>query len=134
VPILRINALAYWDSLLADLRDDALPLLRSAHHTLHALRLAATREPWRSEDLPSTLARLADDVAECRDLIARVTLSDLRDAVLPKLRSVHCLLAALSLSVARDMVLVEELPHALEELADKVKKCRDLIDRATCGR
>jgi hypothetical protein len=83
-------------------------------------------------DLGSALAALADDIAECRDQIARVP-HELRDAVLPKLCSAHCLLGGLSLEVTRDIVLVEELPHALGDLADKIEACRDLVDGATQG-
>jgi hypothetical protein len=116
---------------LVDLRDTVLPRLRSARYILHSTSLAVAREPWRSEDLPAALVRLADDVAKCCGLIDRAPHDELRAAALPKLQSAHCLLGALSLAAARDIVLVEELPHALDDLADKIERCRDLIDRAT---
>jgi hypothetical protein len=117
---------------LVDLRDEALPRLRGAHCTLRGLSLGTAAPDWEIiADLGPTLAVLADDVAKCRDQIDRAPHGELRDAVLPKLRSAHCLLDALSLAIARDIVLVEELAPALNVLAGQLATCRDRVDRAT---
>jgi hypothetical protein len=58
---------------LGDLRDAALPLLQSAHCTLRALSLAATRDMPSTADLPAALSVLAGHIAVCRDLIDRTT-------------------------------------------------------------
>ena len=116
---------------LVDLRDTALPLLRITHCTLSALAATVASDPAILHDLAPTLAGLADEVDLCRDLIDRAPYDELREKAAPVLRSAYVSLQGFSLLVARDTVLVEELPHALDDLADKVEACRDLVERAT---
>jgi hypothetical protein len=58
---------------LVDLRDTALPLLRSAHCTLRALSLAVARDQVALDDLAPALAVLAGQVEMCRDLLDRAS-------------------------------------------------------------
>jgi hypothetical protein len=116
---------------LVDLRDEALPRLQRVHCTLRALAVTVASDPAILHDLAPTLASLADDVDLCRDLIDCIPHGELREKAVPVLRGAHVILQGFSLLVARDTVLVEELPHALDDLADKVEACRDLVERAT---
>ena len=61
------------DVMPSDLRDTALPLLRSAHCTLHAFSLTAARDYVALDDLAPALSVLAGQIEVCRNLVDHVT-------------------------------------------------------------